>query len=77
VQDADTDLNDMTGFRAIIGAAPLKQSEASRLNTIRQSFRAIIGAAPLKQHAAGTLRHAHHRFRAIIGAAPLKLTPMR
>ena len=38
----------LRGFRAFIGAAPLKQRDDEVIDSIREGFRAFIGAAPLK-----------------------------
>jgi len=60
------------GFRAIVGAAPLKHQRLNVPSSFSFGFRAIVGAAPLKhgeQHAA---KATSWGFRAIVGAAPLK-----
>ena len=63
----------MSDFRALTGAAPLKQRVAlADVPEESGDVRALTGAAPLKP---GNPRHRARRvthFRALTGAAPLK-----
>jgi len=71
--DGDKPRERLAGFRAIIGAAPLKLFFVSGRGRRDRSFRAIIGAAPLKRPSPFRMAYTKTpRFRAIIGAAPLK-----
>ena len=64
-------------FRAIVGAAPLKQRSIFIQVRKQSGFRAIVGAAPLKHDAAERDAAQKEGFRAIVGAAPLKRSDPR
>ena len=60
-------------FRALTGAAPLKQALRGQVQPAFQHFRALTGAAPLKHVEIIAGKALKHHFRALTGAAPLKL----